>query len=421
MTAWIEEFARAVEIGTAHLNSVPGREEAVERILAFLAKVNNPRVENDEAICRLLGACRVFMRDRRGIDKLLSAESLDSFLLLAENRSWSSALREEALKCMINSVYSRPEFVSQTLIDQGFVARLLSIAKMGDDVALHWLVWKVLLVSCEAPEVPRHLSGSLEAWQLIYTTLFYGFNHGNQAEIAIGARATLLLDLVKLITVLVNEMQWTAEQETLQPDIFRTVHRLGRLLLEILQFKHPSLSPLNDSLIELKNKVMEVFMFLPGSLLAAFIQQQHRENAGYIERSLLSPVLDHLHAMLLVVRVEKTSPLKEMLPTIIVCHNLAKTGGQDILTCFKDAVLPATEPTDSVTNAFGRTKILFFKHLKFFLTCLDTDVRRYTSEWLFLLCDENGKDFSLLNSFIACMGVSSYAFHFQNLLPVAPR
>ncbi|EEY63814.1 uncharacterized protein PITG_02306 [Phytophthora infestans T30-4] len=181
MTTWIETFARAVE--------------------------------NGATIYRLLGACRVFMRDQRGIDKLLSAESLDSFMKLAEDGSWSSPLREEALKCMINSVYSRPEFVSETLIVKG----------------------------------------------------------------------------------------------------------LGRLLLEILQFKHPNVSPLTDNLLDLKNKVIEVLMLLPESLLAAFIQQQQQESVGLNDRSLV-PVLDHLHSMLLVVRVEKTRPLKEMLPTLIVCH-----------------------------------------------------------------------------------------------------
>ncbi|KAG6972376.1 hypothetical protein JG688_00004025 [Phytophthora aleatoria] len=164
----------------------------------------------------------------------------------------------------------------------------------------------------------------------------------------------------------------------------------GRLLLEILQLKHPDVSPLNGSLVELKNKVMEVFMLLPGSLLVALIQQQHQENADLKEESMLLPVLDHLHAMLLVVRIEKTRPLKDLLSTLIVCHNLAKTGDRDILACFKKNILP----TDAATSSFDRTKALFFKHLKFFLTCLDTDVRRYTSELLFLLCDENAKEFT---------------------------
>lgn len=78
--------------------------------------------------------------------------------------------------------------------------------------------------------------------------------------------------------------------------------------------------------------------------------------------------------------------------------------GQDrdpeILACFKKAILPATTSGDLVPIAppttIDRTKAFFFKQLKFFLTCLDTDVRRYASEWLFLLCNENGKLCSLL-------------------------
>lgn len=99
-------------------------------------------------------------------------KALDSFLVLGEDPSWSPRVREEALKCMINSVYSRPEFVSETLIAKGIVTRLLGISKCGGTASLHWLVWKVLLVSCEAPEVPRYLSTSLEAWQLIHAVMW---------------------------------------------------------------------------------------------------------------------------------------------------------------------------------------------------------------------------------------------------------
>jgi hypothetical protein len=60
---------------------------------------------------------------------------------------------------------------------------------------------------------------------LTIQTLFYGFKHGHQAGILVGGRANLLLDLVKLITVLVNDMHWTAEQEKLQPELYHTVHQ----------------------------------------------------------------------------------------------------------------------------------------------------------------------------------------------------
>ncbi|KAK1947043.1 Synembryn-A [Phytophthora citrophthora] len=331
----------------------------------------------------------VFMRDRRGIDKLLTAETLESMLVLPENPSWSSQVREESLKCIVNLVYSRPEFVSGIFVPKGYISRLLALATHEGTASMHWLVWKILLVSCEASEVPRYLSCSLEAWQLVHKTLFYSFHHGNQLEVIEGARSTLLIDLVKLVTVLVNDTLWTAEQEQLMPEVFRTIHSLGGLLLEILSFKHRDISPLNENLVELKNKAMEVFMFLPGSLLAAFIQQQYKGKSDPKE-SLLLPMLDHLHTMLLATRIEKTRPLKEMLPTLIVCYNLAKTGDSKILACFKQAILPEIQSEPLLE----RTKALFFKQLKFFLTCLDTDVRRYTSEWLFLLSDENTKTYT---------------------------
>ncbi|KAL4171018.1 hypothetical protein KRP22_009119 [Phytophthora ramorum] len=405
MWPWIEEFVRAVESSAVELDSVAAREQATDKVREVLSgttEVEAPTTEQNGAIFRLLGACRVFMRDRRGIDALLTAETLDAVLVLAETRSWSSRVREEALKCMINSVYSRPEFVSETLVVKGLVTRLMELAKQGGTASLHWLIWKVLLVSCEAPEVLRYLSTSLEAWKIICATLLYSFKNGNQAQIIAGDRATLLLDLIKLVSVLVNDMQWTAEQEKLRPEVFHTVHHLGGLLLEILRFNHSEISPLNGALIELKNAAMEVFMLLPGSLLAAFIQQQDDNlknaagNKDEIDGSMLSSVINHLQAMLLIVRIEKTRPLKDMLPVLIVCHNLAKTSDPGILSCFKKAILPGTtlESAAGPPPAIDRTKMLFFKHLKFFLTCLHTDVRRYTSEWLFLLCDQNAKEYT---------------------------
>lgn len=350
------------------------------------------------------------MRDRRGIEKLLSAQALDHFLQLAENDLWSFSVREEALKCMINSIYSRPDFVSEYLSASGFITRLLSLAETRGTITLHWLVWKFLLVSCEAPEVPRHLSCSLETWQLIYVTLLYGFKLENMAEIVVGPRSNLLLDLTKLIYVLVNEMQWTAEQERRLPGISCCSYRLGGLFLEILRFRHPAVSPLHVSLLELKNSVVEVLMLAPGSSLRAFIQQQKGDGN---QSTLLSTIINHLHTMLGVVRIEKMRPLKEMLPTLVVCHNLAETGDQEILTCFKTTVLPTSE---GCSSAEDERKAFYFKHLISFLTCLDTDVRRYASEWLFLLCDQSGKHFIYLTFFLSQQWDSYAYYSLQNHL-----
>ncbi|GMF23636.1 unnamed protein product [Phytophthora lilii] len=100
-----------------------------------------------------------------------------------------------------------------------------------------------------------------------------------------------------------------------------------------------------------------------------------------------------------------------MLPALIVCHNLAKTGDSQILAGFKDAILSPPSFSDGEVEASkaDQVKAFYFKHLKFFLTCLDTEVRRYAAEWLFLLCNENGKHtftLRILNSFIVYLGGS---------------
>ncbi|RLN73542.1 hypothetical protein BBJ28_00021846 [Nothophytophthora sp. Chile5] len=239
-------------------------------------------------------------------------------------------------------------------------------------------------------------------------TLFYGFRSGNPMDVVLGERSLLLLELLKLVAVLVNDTQWTKEQELKQPESYRSIHLLGELLLAILRLTHPRTSPLNAALIELKNKAMEIFMLLPGPLLATFMQRQQPQTQDKDADSLLAPVIDHLHAMLLTVRVEKTRPLSEMLPTLIVCHNLANTKDPRVLVCFKRAILPPAKPTDpgSPTSS-DRMKSLHFKHLTFFLTCLDTDVRRYAGEWLFLLCDQNGASFPLLKCLLHCCVASA--------------
>jgi hypothetical protein len=115
----------------------------------------------------LLSTCRVLMRDRRGIDCLLTTEALDQFFAAAEvtNAGWS--FREEAIKCVINSVYSRPEFVA-TLVDDGnFVPRVLALAGLKAPASWLTLMWKTLLVVCECPAVVQMLAQSLDTWQLL--------------------------------------------------------------------------------------------------------------------------------------------------------------------------------------------------------------------------------------------------------------
>lgn len=79
-----------------------------------------------------------------------------------------------------------------------------------------------------------------------------------------------------------------------------------------------------------------------------------------------------------------------MLPILTLCHNLTVAGDDQTAAFFRHTILPPpTSPTPS------RAAFLF-KHLQFFLTCLDTDVKRFTGEWLFLLCDQNGACFLLV-------------------------
>lgn len=84
------------------------------------------------------------------------------------------------------------------------------------------------------------------------------------------------------------------------------------------------------------------------------------------------------------------SPFSEILPTLIVCHNLTQAASPVVKTYFQSAILPDAAQNDAALAADNQETAFFFRHLTFFLTCLDTNVKRYVGEWLFLLCDENG-------------------------------
>lgn len=78
-----------------------------------------------------------------------------------------------------------------------------------------------------------------------------------------------------------------------------------------------------------------------------------------------------------------------------MCHNLTQTAKLRVKEFFKKSIFPdlafgsATELKSS-ESVEHKEKVFYFKHLTFFLTCLDTNVKRYAGEWLYLLCDQNG-------------------------------
>lgn len=87
--------------------------------------------------------------------------------------------------------------------------------------------------------------------------------------------------------------------------------RLGELLLGILRAAHPKISRLNAVLLDIKNKVLEVFMFIPAWLLTAFIERQQLREAEQSQHQdpfqvpILQALVQHLQTMLLITRVEK--------------------------------------------------------------------------------------------------------------------
>lgn len=122
-------------------------------------------------LAEALQVLRILMRERIGIDELLTIDALFIFLKLAE-RMYSGTLSIknaqvvdtiacEALKCSINSIYDRPEFVNQFNRQEGFVT-VTNLMKIGPATAsFHMLVCKCLVFACgESKEVIHELKGS---------------------------------------------------------------------------------------------------------------------------------------------------------------------------------------------------------------------------------------------------------------------
>jgi hypothetical protein len=99
-------------------------------------------------------------------------------------------------------------------------------------------------------------------------------------------RANLFLELVKLLAVLANDLKISDDAQRLETnELVATLQPLGDLLLETLRYAPPHMSPFAPELIDLKNKVMEIFMFIPTEQLGCFVHQQHEGEAPFSVRS----------------------------------------------------------------------------------------------------------------------------------------
>lgn len=133
-------------------------------------------------------------------------------------------------------------------------------------------------------------------------------------------------------------------------------------------------------MIEIKNKALEILLFIPRDRLGFFIQQQE---------SALEAMIDHFYAMLMLIRIEHTRAARDLSPVLLACHHLTTTGDPNVRQFFYNHLFPNTE-NPITTNIPHSQKLFIHKHALFFLTCLDTSVKRYMGEWLYLLCNQDG-------------------------------
>ncbi|DBA03533.1 TPA: hypothetical protein N0F65_011434 [Lagenidium giganteum] len=402
LSSWIERFHDMVERNAPELERVAARTKVaitVTRALDCLVHEIQQRQSLDcDAMAKFLTSCKVLMRDRRGIECLLTPETLELFLLLAGRAAPSKqdwVANEEAIKCTINSIYSRPEFVAEHCVPKSFQQRLLVQAKRAGPASFHLLVWKTLLVAFTSGLTCAVLSIQTLAFTIQDTELVT-FPHGKD-------RIDLALELLKLLAVMANAMKWTKEDEQAKPTIYQEIYLVGGLLLEILQLGmcDSAASPITD----VRNKALEIFMVLPAALPRAFVTRYVQQgeappsitdaasgNSPSMDR-IMASLVNHLHAMLVRVRVEKTRPMSDMVPAVVTCFNLSSSG-DDFKTYFKQQIFPDDTKATNAPDALASPPQFLCKHLLFFLTCLDTDVRRCVGEWLYLLCDKNADEYT---------------------------
>lgn len=93
-------------------------------------------------IALALRALRIMMRERIAIEQLLTLKSMYLYIHYAETTEYgvdSPAVHDlwnEAVKCAINSVYDRPEFVKELTAAKG-LERLAALLKVWHNAAVN--------------------------------------------------------------------------------------------------------------------------------------------------------------------------------------------------------------------------------------------------------------------------------------------
>ncbi|KDO34879.1 hypothetical protein SPRG_00939 [Saprolegnia parasitica CBS 223.65] len=329
------------------------------------------------AIHASLTACKLLMRERRDIAILLSTEAFDVFLQHASRpyeTEASNAIQLEAIRCMVNAVYIRPDFVEQLLATAQYDA-LLALSASSQTMEFHTLLWKCILATFEQPRAITQAIVTLRVYATILPTAAYCLRSRHFAFSP--AQIALVLELVKAIFVITShhkdasvDAPWPAVDEAMP------------LLCDLLQL--PNTAPI----LELKLQTVNCLMVLQHP---TYIEYLVTHNAAY-------DLLAFLDYVLLKVRLEKTKKAGDVTPLLIGLNLLSTKDAAFRDTCrvtiFGSTATPLPSPEGLPMSPQRSAKFSLQEGLLSFMTSLDTDLKRCASEFLFTLCHQNPLEFT---------------------------
>ncbi|KAF0689498.1 Aste57867_19055 [Aphanomyces stellatus] len=347
-------------------------------------EAHDPPSVLDTLLC--LNVIKIFMRERIDIDPFLSLEAFRVFLDLAESKDSTEAISLEALKCAINSVYARPEFVSSLLTSPHY-DRLFHLTTLARPFEFHTLVWKCLLMSFENPAAIERVERTLNGYDCILPTIRYCLECSSFAKDS--KCVDLVTELLKTLYVLAASWQNASQ---LPDHIDNFADQAMALLSAVLG------RPNSARVLALKFHVQ----FHPAVNLLLLVQHPLLVES-FVQSGGMPPLVSFLTFAIMKVRVEKTENPSVLTPVVIALHQLAKNNREGFrllkVAIFNDETSPVGTATPEVLtqlpmNPPAAAKGSLQESFCSFMTSTDTDLKRCVSEFLFTLCHHNALEFT---------------------------
>ncbi|KAH9101727.1 hypothetical protein AeMF1_021583 [Aphanomyces euteiches] len=354
------------------------KRESCNKIWTKLQTCKDP-LTPDTLTC--LRAVKILLRGRDAVDCILSLDAFAVYVHLAETTD--STVANEALKCAINSVYARPDFI-ELLLSSQLYDRLFKLAQMAQLVDFHLLVWRCLLATFENARAIVYIQETLRGLECILPTILYCIRFEPQRFPTDTKRIALVTELLKALYVLASTWQTTTE---LPSHITKLTDDAMALLSSILAF------PNRPTLFNFKSNAVNLLLMV--------------HHPAWMERFEAHDGVEHLIAFveyaIMKIRVEKSKSTQVLTPAVIAMHHVVKANRDGFrkvkLAIFHDdddEVIAPKDPLNKLPmNPPPLTKGSLHESFCSFMTSTDTELKRCVSEFLYTLCRSNATEFTM--------------------------